>query len=104
MIIAITSDRSRIEDVDDCTRLHVRAIGIGDAAVGASLLSEGLGRPGEPNHVWLAVEALHGIARTAATVSDWAERFDSMIAYAGSNCWLDATGEHIAAHIERANS
>ena len=104
MIIVITHDHSYIESADDCTRLHVTAATLDDAAAGAALQSAGLGRQGEPAHVWLAVDALRTTARAAASIPDWDNRFDAMIAFARSRGWLDASGEHVAAHIERSGS
>lgn len=104
MIVTITSDGSLVEDADDCTRLHISADGLDDAAVGAALLTASLGRPGEPDHAWIAVDKLRAVARVASRTPGWDARFDAMIAYARSKGWLDASGEHVAAHVERSPS
>ena len=57
MFVAIAGDMSdarvTVDDVDDCTRLHVTVDGLDDAAAGDVLRQHRLGRPGTPGRVRL---------------------------------------------------
>jgi hypothetical protein len=102
MIISISRDHCHVVDADDCARLHVTANGLDDDEAGAALQQANLGRAGEAGHVWLAVDALRTLARVGASITDWDKRFNAMITFARSRGWLDASGDHVAAHIERS--
>ena len=104
MIISITRDHCHVVDADDCARLHVTADDLDDDEAGNALRRAELGRAGEAAHVWLAIDALRAAARADASNLDWDKRFDAMIAFARSKGWLDASGEFVAAHIERSAS
>jgi hypothetical protein len=104
MIVAITREHCRVEDADDCARLHVTAEELDDDEAGAALQRADLGRAGDAAHVWLTIDSLRTAAREAASIPDWDDRFDAMIAYARSKGWLDACGERVTAHVQRSAS
>ncbi|MEV5413191.1 hypothetical protein AB0K60_30700 [Thermopolyspora sp. NPDC052614] len=101
MYVQVTGTAERpevsVEEADDCTRLHVSAGPLDEATVGTMLIRTGLGRPRGPGHVWLDIAALRSRIRSHAP--DWPQRFAAMIAHAGRNGWLDASGKLVAAHI-----
>jgi hypothetical protein len=104
MIIEIATERTDIAEGDDCRRLHAVADGLDDEAAGAALAAQGLGRAGEPGHIWFDVAALRRCARAAAATSDWEDRFDSMLTLAAAQGWLDDVGGYVSAHIERGGT
>jgi hypothetical protein len=99
MYVEVTGSGAAVREAHDLGRLEVRA------SAGAQLVTAlaGLGTVGDDgSHVWLGVDALRDAAR--ATVPDverhdWVERFDAMIAYAGSKGWLSADGQAVRAHL-----
>ena len=104
MIVVVTPHDCRVEDADDLGRLHVTADGLDDAQADAALQRAHLGRTGEGGQVSLAVESLRAAARPRASIPDWDSHFDAMIDFARSKGWLDTSGEHVAAHIDRSAS
>lgn len=104
MIVVVTPHGCHVEDADDLGRLHVTADGLDDGQAGAALQHAHLGRTGKAGHVSLAVASLRAAARPRASIPDWDDRFDAMIDFARSKGWLDASGEHVAAHIDRSAS
>ncbi|MFD9893279.1 hypothetical protein ACFWY9_28365 [Amycolatopsis sp. NPDC059027] len=90
----------RVEEGDDCTRLHV-ATELDSAATGQALRDAGFGGPAdEPDSAWLSVESLRENASRGSVGADWPGRWDAMIAYAARKGWLTADGTKVAAHIE----
>jgi hypothetical protein len=74
-----------------------------DAAAGAVLADFGAGGPADVEaHVWVAKSWIEAIAPTLPDAGDdWAAGFEKMVAFAAKMGWLDESGEHIKAHIER---
>lgn len=49
------------------------------------------------DHLWLSVGGVAGLGPDG----DWADGYNSMIAYAATKGWLRADGAEVAAHVER---
>ena len=99
MIVLLSPDvPPALTDVDRLDQLHAESPGPLDDMMDGSLCR--FDPDGE--HVWLDIS----VARAAgAEVSDddgWADRYDTMIAYATSKGWTDAVGTHVRAHVELA--
>ncbi len=52
-------------------------------------------------HVWLDVAVARAIGAEQAG-ADWTDRYDGMLAYAASKGWVDGSGTHVRAHVERS--
>lgn len=91
-------ERCRVDEPEDCGRLHVEADGLDLAEVAAAVTADGLGSMAGDGTVWLEVGRLRALCR-GGTTPDWDERFAAMIEYARSAGWLDAGGARIAAHV-----
>ncbi|GAB2734236.1 hypothetical protein [Amycolatopsis magusensis] len=91
-----------LADPDDCTRFHVEVSAdlAGDRLRGL-LAEHDLGKLDEDgDHLFVATGALRALAGDRVG-DDWATRFDGMLSYAASKGWLDQSGTHVRAHIER---
>ncbi|MBL7496629.1 hypothetical protein I6A84_00475 [Frankia sp. CNm7] len=89
-------------EADDCTRLHVEAVGAEDTAVIGALRAAGLTTAVvSDGEVPLGLAALRQAAGARATAPDWEARFDGMIAYARGKGWVDDTAGTVTAHIAR---
>jgi hypothetical protein len=87
-----------LDDADNCNAFHLEARGVDAAGVAAALASTGAGRlAGDDAFIQRAT--IERLAGNAAVSEDWSERYQAMLAYAGTKGWLDDAGA-IQAHIE----
>ena len=103
MIILLDADTCSVTDADTLTDLRV-VTGLDDASsLGRAARTAELGTvdPGDATYVSVDVERLRTLGRGSATLEDWDERFDAMIAYAGRKGWLSGDGGAVRAHVER---
>jgi hypothetical protein len=91
MIVRLDADGAVVADADDCSAVHVEteldAHGLRTALVGT-----GTGTLVDPGVAVLDVAVLRSRARLVATVPDWVERFDAMVAAAGDRLTDDGLG------------
>lgn len=99
MIVHLTAAAATVLDADDCTRLHV-STDLLDTEIGEALRVTGTGRIAADNTALLALDVLRTRAQAAASASNWAERWDGMVAYAARKGWLTEDGTAVQAHIE----
>ncbi len=100
---------ARLEQADDCERLHVvagpaRADPAADRAMAHDrdlLADAGLGRLVDPDTAMLDVESLYARARAASSVADWDARWTAMLSYAEGKGWTSVDGRFVQAHVER---
>ena len=101
MIVHVDDEGARVRDADDLGNLSL------EVKPGVDLAAQ-LGSLGtvddDGEHVWLAIDALRIAA--AATLGDrdnaaWNGRYESMVSYARSHGFADASGDHLRAHIVR---
>ncbi len=99
MIVVLTAhEPPLLTDLDRLDRLHAELHGeLGAARLGA------LCERADDEHVWLDVARARAAGMAAATDPTFDERFDAMIAYAGSKGWINDPGTHVRAHVERAD-
>ncbi|MGC7094519.1 hypothetical protein ACPZ19_07645 [Amycolatopsis lurida] len=99
MRLLIAPSGPELADPDDCTRFHVEVST--EDRLRDVLAEHGLGRLDDGGeHIHVAIDALRKLA-DGRTEDDWSTRFDGMLSYAASKGWLDQTGTHVRAHIER---
>jgi hypothetical protein len=94
----------RVSDVDDLKRLHLAVGALTEEEVDQALGDAGLGRLTDPDTAVLDVAKLRALAEAHATAADWAQQWDGMVEYAGSNGWLSDDGASLQAHVETAAS
>jgi hypothetical protein len=94
----------RVVDVDDLTRLHLAVGALTDEEVDSALRGAGLGRLVGDDSGVLDVAALRAAAEPGSTASDWAAKFDAMLAYAESKGWTVDDGSGLQVHVEPAAS
>jgi hypothetical protein len=101
--IDLTGETAAVELVEpeDCKRFHVAVRGGDPEAVGAALLSAGIGRLHPSGEAMIDTSAVRRMAR-GRVAAGWEDEFAAMLEYAGSKGWLDDTGGSIQAHVERA--
>lgn len=98
MIIDITDAAVTLTDPDDCGRFHVRVpAGVPMETIGGLLAAAGAGQLTGPDQVAVDVGWLRSSARDVA--SDWDDRFDKMLAFAGTKGWLTDDGAAVLGHI-----
>lgn len=105
MIILLDTETCAVSDADTLTDLRV-VTGIDDpSALADAIRAAGLGAmgPGDDDHVSVDIARLRTLARASATLDDWDERFDSMIAYADGKGWVSGDGTAVRAHVERSS-
>lgn len=89
------ADQGELCDAENLQQLHVSVPPAADVDAVVRVL-EPFGRL-DGEHAWLSIDAL----RDAGPDDEgWRERFDAMIAYAGSKGWTDGRGA-VRAHLER---
>ncbi|AXB42263.1 hypothetical protein [Amycolatopsis albispora] len=103
MRLLIAPSGPELAEPDDCTRFHVEvSANLGEDRLRGLLAEHGLGRLDDGgDHIYVATDALRARA-DGRTEDDWTTRFDGMLSYAASKGWLDESGTHVRAHIERA--
>jgi hypothetical protein len=94
----------RVEDVDDLTRLHLAVGALTDEDVDSALRDAGIGRLVDADTGLLDVAALRAAAEQRAGTSDWGDRFDAMVAAAGTHGWSADDGASLQVHVEPAAS
>jgi hypothetical protein len=105
VVVDLAERTLSLDEPDDLKGFAVSVADSGDdtsdAAVGQLFEEAGVGGPAdEADHVWVSVDTVRLLA--ADQVDDtWSERFEEMLAYAGTKGWLDEPGSAIKAHIER---
>jgi hypothetical protein len=98
MIIELSDDTPpQLSDEERLDRLHATVVGAAPRIVYNEFCSPG---PDE-DHVWVDIANLRAAALGRVEDPGYPERFDAMIEYARSKGWLDDTGTHVRAHIER---
>ena len=98
MIIDIADTAVTLTDPDDCGRFHVRVpAALPVVALAAVLAGADAGRLTGPDQVAVNVGWLRSSAHDVA--SDWDDRFEKMLAFAGSKGWLTADGAAVLGHI-----
>jgi hypothetical protein len=87
----------QLADAERLDRLHATVAGDPDR----TLFNEFCEPGPDDDHVWVDIANLR--AAVVARVDDpgHADGFDAVIAYATGKGWLDDTGTHVRAHIER---
>ena len=93
-----------LADVDDLTRLHLAVGALTDEEVDSALRDAGLGRLVDGDAGVVDVAALRAAAQPSSTVSDWAARFDAMLAQAADKGWTADEGAGLQVHVEPAAS
>jgi hypothetical protein len=98
VIIELSDDTPpQLSDEDRLDRLHATVVGAAPRIVYNEFCSPGP----DDDHVWVDIANLRAAALARVDDPGYGERFDAMIAYARSKGWVDATGAHVRAHIER---
>ncbi len=99
MIVHVHADASvTLDDADTFTAFHVAAPGLDHAAILEALGDDA--RDAGEGDLWLAIDRLHTLgARHGAP--DWRAGCDRMLDYARTKGWIDTSGHHVRAHIER---
>jgi hypothetical protein len=95
VVVDAAAGSSALEDVDDLDGFSVAVVGDGDVEVALAPFGHV-----EGDHAWIAIDMVRAAARDRAG-DGWDERFDAMVAYAGSQGWLDEGSGTIRAHIDR---
>lgn len=102
MIVEVLGpDDVRVVDVDDLRRLHLALGVVEPAEADAALRAAGLGRlDGEAG--LLDVVALRAAAQPHSQDPDWADRWESMLAFARGRGWVADEGRSLEVHVESA--
>ena len=95
--VDLRTGRRRLVEVDDFNRFHIEADGDRHDVL-AVLGSEA--RLGRTHHLWWSIEAVRRLAPVDREPA-WDEQFDAMMAWAGTQGWIDEAGTHVQVHIER---
>jgi hypothetical protein len=93
---------ARVVDVDDLTRLHLALGQVTDEEAAEVLERSGLARLKDSGTAFLDAAALRAAAEPRATVADWVDRWDGMVAVARSKGWVSEDGASFQVHIESA--
>lgn len=99
MIVYLTAVAATVHDADDCTRLHV-STDLPETELDEALRVTGTGRIAAEGTALLTLDMLSTRARAAASLPNWAERWDEMLAYAARKGWITENGTAVQAHIE----
>ena len=92
----------RVVDIDNLTALHLALGEVTDEEAGEVLEAAGLGRMGGGDVAFLDAAALRATAEPRSSTTDWATRWDEMMAHARSKGWLSEDGASIQVHVESA--
>jgi hypothetical protein len=97
-VIEIGSLAMKLQDAANFRRFHVvLPAGLPDAAFAAALAQTGAGEL-TGSHVFINIDWLK--AQVPVKDSAWVQGFDSMVAYARSRGWMNASGTALRAHLE----
>lgn len=88
-----------LKEPDDCARFHVAIDGLSEDAARQALAREEVGALEDQAAAWIAVTALRRLAE-GRVQSDWPERFEGMLRYAGRKGWLSPDGSSVRGHCE----
>lgn len=101
MIVRVVDGQARVEEGDDCTRLHVVTTGrtAADRSTDSALKADGLGFLADPATAQLSVDRLRAAASAQGVAADWPARWEAMLGYARGRGWLSADGSLVRAHI-----
>ncbi|HLI06789.1 MAG TPA: hypothetical protein VKV40_09485 [Ktedonobacteraceae bacterium] len=88
-----------LEEPDDCNRFHVAIRGLPEDAAQQALAREEIGTLEGHEAAWIEIAALRRLAG-GRVPSDWAERFEGMLRYAGRKGWLSPDGSRVRGHYE----
>jgi hypothetical protein len=88
-----------LEEPDDCTRFHVAIHGLSEGAARQALAGEEVGTLEDHEAAWIEVTALRRLAE-GRVQTDWPERFEGMLRYAGRKGWLNPDGSSVRGHCE----
>jgi hypothetical protein len=93
VIVRLEADGAVVADADDCSAVHVQTT-LDGARLRTALLRTGTGSvPDESaGDVVLDLAVLRTHAALLATVADWAERFDELVASSGERLTDDGLG------------
>ena len=91
MIVRLDADGAVVAEADDCSAVHVETE-LDAHGLRTALVSTGTGTLADPGVAVLDVAVLRSRARLVATVPDWVERFDAMVAAAGDRLTDDGLG------------
>jgi hypothetical protein len=92
VIVRLEAEGAVVADADDLSAVHVETT-LAPEALRTALLRTGTGTPDlDSTGVVLDIGVLRSRARLLATVPDWPERFDAMIAAAGHRLTGDGLG------------
>jgi hypothetical protein len=98
MIIELSdSAPPQLADAERVDRLHATVAG--DPT--RTLYNEFCEPGPDPDHVWVDVANLRAAVLARVEDPGHADKFDATIEYATSKGWLDESGTHVRAHIER---
>jgi hypothetical protein len=92
----------RIVDVDNLTRLHLALGEVTDEEAAEALERSGLGRLEDADTAVLDTAALRAAAEARARASDWAQRFEGMVATAAEHGWSTDDGAGLRVRVESA--
>jgi hypothetical protein len=88
----------KLQEAADFRRFHVVVpAGLTNAAFAAALAQTGAGEL-TGSHVFINIDWLK--AQVPVKDSAWVQGFDSMVAYARSKGWMNASGTALRAHVE----
>lgn len=107
MYLRLDSTRSEtitVHEADDCRRLSLSVAPGDEDRLDEVLGSSGLGHVIDDEHVAVNLAALRRRARRHATVADWDERWNAMVAYAGEKGWLLHSGASVRVHCVRTTT
>lgn len=100
MIVDISDTAVALTDPDDCGRFHVRVPpDMPVETVDAVLAGADAGQRSGPDQVAVDISWLRSSAHDVAP--DWADRFEKMLAFAGTKGWLTDDGAAVLGHIVR---
>jgi hypothetical protein len=98
MIVDITGTAVALTEPDDCGRFHVRVpAGLSVEALDAVLAGTGAGYRSGTVQVAVNISWLRSSAHEVGP--DWADRFDKMLAFAGTKGWLTDNGAAVYGHV-----
>ena len=99
MYVAVSPAGVRVGDADDCTSLDLRTAAGSRSSLDEALRRSGLGAWDGGTEADLHVPGLRSRAAAEDVSSDWAQRWEAMIAYARRKGWLSADGTTVRAHV-----
>jgi hypothetical protein len=88
-----------LEEPDDCTRFHIAIHSLSEDAARQALEREEVGALDDYEAAWIGIAALRRWA-SGRVQSDWPERFEAMLRYAGGKGWLSPDGSSVRGHCE----